>query len=349
MKIEILTFAFAVNRGAHMQCYALQTVLANMGHDVEIIHVELPSKGLSWKGKVDKFLLNMQNFRFRKHFYSKISHKYRSADELRKNPPIADVFIVGSDQVWNPAITQDFGTEAFFLDFAPQGCRKIAYAASFGTSVWTSLGKEKDEDIRSLVQLFDGVSVRELSGIDICNDIFGRKDAVSVIDPVFLLEDYTDIIGKCSKQNGEIMCYPLCSNSETKDVFLEVARDLNLSAVSFSRSISGSGVKVRLFSSIPGWLKAIAQSSFIVTNSFHCMAFCILFHKQFVVTPPHLGRESRMLSMLSLLGIKERYVTSIEDFQNRKCELYKEIDYDCVDKRLRVLRGESLKFLKDNL
>lgn len=349
MKIDILTFSFAINRGAHMQCYALQTVLARMGHDVEVIHVELPSNGISWKGRFDRTLQNIKNRKFRKRFYHKVTRTYCSSDELRKNPPIADIFVVGSDQVWNPAITSTFGSEAFFLDFVPQGCRKIAYAASFGTSSWISLGDKKDEFIRNLISQFDCVSVREMDGIDICQSTFRRRDVVSVIDPVFLLDDYTDIIGESNIQNNEVLCYPLCCNSETKHVLLHVSHDLNLSPISYSRSINGSGIKVRLFSSIPGWLKAISQASFVVTNSFHCMAFCILFHKKFIVTPPHKGRESRIISMLNQLGIEERYVTSTNDFDSRKATLYSNIDYNRVEKELQILRRYSLKFLEDNL
>jgi len=332
-----------------MQCYALQTVLRNMGHKVEVINVELPSGGLSWKGKLDRFILNKQNERFRKKFYSEITRVYHSAEELRKNPPMADVFVVGSDQVWNPSITRAFGTESFFFDFVPRKCRKIAYAASFGASVWSSLGEEKDGEIRRLLHQFDAVSVRELDGIKICSQTFGRKDVVSVIDPVFLLEDYTSIIGTSEKQKDEVMCYPLCTNPEIRNVFDEITNDLNLIPVSYSKSISGGNIRLRLFSSIQGWLKAIAASHIIVTNSFHCMAFCILFHKTFVVTPPLPGRESRMLSMLGQLGIEDRYITSTADFQSRKAALYEKIDYQELDKKLSVLRRESLSFLLDNL
>ena len=349
MKISILTFSFAVNRGAHMQCYALQTVLLNAGHNVEIIHIELPSGRLSWKGKLDQYILNSKNERFRKKHYSKITLTYHSAEELRQNPPIADVYIVGSDQVWNPALTQAFGSEAFFLDFVPKGCKKIAYAASFGASVWISLGADKDAQIRKFVSLFDAISVRETDGVKICNQVFGRNDAVSVIDPVFLLDDYSQIVGECNKVQKQVICYPLFMNDATREVFSEVSCDLKLTPISYTPSLCGGEIKVRMFSSIPVWLKAIKQSEIVVTNSFHCMAFCILFHKRFIVTPPVPGRESRILSMLSQLGIEDRYVKSTSDYQMRKTILYKDIDYTTVDERLRLLRQESTDFLLRSL
>lgn len=346
MKVDILTFSHAINRGAHMQCYALQTVLRSMGHRVEVIHIELPVQGLSWKGRLDRYMQNRQNERFRKKYYPEVTPTYRSAQELRRNPPAADVFVVGSDQVWNPVLTKAFGTEAFFLDFVPPGCKKIAYAASFGASVWTSTGKRKDEEIGRLLREFDAIGVREMDGVEICENKFGLTGVIPVIDPVFLLEDYTPLVPSTSgKSVDEVMCYPLCTNEETKQVFLEVSADLKLKPVSYSRSIRGGNIKVRLFASIPEWLNAIARSQIIVTNSFHCMAFGILFRKKFIVTPPLPGRESRMLSMLNRLGIENRYVKSTADFQTRKEELYEEIDYKEVVARLSVLRRDSLNFL----
>ncbi len=332
-----------------MQCFALQMVLQKAGHQVEIVHIELPVGILSWKGKLDYHIQNERNKRFRKKYYSKVTRVYHFAEQLRRNPPVADVYIVGSDQVWNPFITQKFGPEAFFLDFVPQGCRKVAYAASFGASAWTSLGTERDEEIRKLVSQFDAVSVRELDGVEICTRAFGRQDAVAVIDPVFLLEDYSSIIGSGNPTMQQVICYPLCFNEVTRDVFLQISGDMNLKPISFSRSIRGKGVKIRFFSSISKWLKTISRSQIVVTNSFHCMAFCILFHRKFIVTPPHPGRESRMLSMLSQLGIEDRYVESLSDFQKRKMQLYREIDYKAVDEKLNLLRRKSMDYLLNSL
>lgn len=349
MKIGILTFSYAVNRGAHMQCYALQTILEDMGHDVEIIHIELPSHALSLKGKINYFIQNLLNRRFRRKHYSKVTRLYRSADELRRQPPKEDIYIVGSDQVWNTSITYRFGADAFFLDFAPDNCRRIAYAASFGGSIWTSLGVDKDEKIRGLVNKFDGISVRELDGVIVCRNTFGREDVVPVIDPVFLLDNYKFILGNKTRHSNIVICYPLYANATTQNVTLQVSEDLHLATVSYSRAIRGRNIRYKLFSSIEGWLRAISGSNFIVTNSFHCMAFCIIFHKKFIVTPPAPGKETRMLSMLSQLGLEHRYVTSYDDFQNRKMMLYQDEDYSAVDLRLDTLRSKSISFLNDNI
>ncbi len=349
MKIDILTFPRAVNRGAHMQCYALQKVLSDMGHEVEVILIELPPSRMSFKGRVDKAILNWKNRRFRSKYYLSTTRAYHSAEELRSNPPVADVYIVGSDQVWNSSITGRFGAESFFLDFAPKGVKKIAYAASFGSSFWVSAGTEKDEKISQLIKQFVAISVREINGVDICKQTFGVDCAVSVIDPVFLLSDYSCIVGRAEPTNNNVICYPLCVNDATKGVFVQTAQDIGGTPVSFNRAIRGNGIHVKMFSSIPYWLKSLMKAKFIVTNSFHCMAFCIIFHKNFIVTPPHKDRESRMVSILQQLGIGERYVSSLKDFASRKHSLYKDIDYSSVSDKLKSLRLASLNFLRTNL
>ena len=254
---------------------------------------------------------------------------------------------MGSDQVWNPNITKDFGIEAFFLDFVPDNKRKIAYAASFGESDW--IPTKQDKHIKGLLQRFDRISVRELTGINICKDTFGITDVNVVVDPVFLLDNYASILGNVKKQKDNIVCYPLCTNDTIKTVFNEASTDLHLLPISFAKSIGGNGINVKLFSSIQYWLRRINQASMVVTNSFHCMAFCIIFRKNFIVTPPHKGRESRIVSMLEQLGIPDRYVQSIEDYRHRKFDLYNDIDYVEVSARLNVLRMKALDFLKESL
>ena len=347
MEVTIVTFSYVLNRGAHMQCYALAKTIKQMGHKAKIVHISLPKGHFSFKGKVFNYINNIIYSLFRLKYYHNVTRKYVSSCELIKNPPKSDIYIVGSDQVWNPALTKTFGSEAFFLDFVPKEKKKIAYAASFGMSIW---GKtDQDQRIKGLLHQFDAISVRELDGIDICKKTFNINNVVSVLDPVFLIEDYNNLIGKKRKIKDQVMCYPLCINQETDFIFKETIKDLGLKGISFNKHISGANIKIRNFSSIINWLKCIAQSKFVITNSFHCMAFCIIFKKQFIITPPFKGKESRITSLLDQLGLKERYIKSIEDFKDRKIELYQGINYDTVSEKLKCLRNFSLDFLKNNI
>lgn len=347
MKIAILTFSHAINRGAHMQCYALSRVLRNLGHSVEIIHIELPRSNISLKGRLNMFFTNMQNALFRAKFYPAITKTYHSAEELRADSPKADLFIVGSDQVWNPDLTKGFGTKAFFFDFIDDSIKRISYAASFGKSVWDET--KDDNTIRGLLKKFNAISLREQDAIDICKETFGIDTAKVVLDPVFLLENYDSIVGEEVRETNSIVYYPLCSNKETKDVMLALKDTFNCPVISYSRDTRGAGFRVRYFTHIVNWLKDIRSAKVVVTNSFHCMAFCIIFNKQFIVTTPHKGRENRILSILTQLGIEDRYVSSIEDFRNREYELLSTINYTMVNTRLNSLRSISLEYLQSNL
>lgn len=347
MNIAILTFSHAINRGAHMQCYALAKMLQELGHAVTIIHIKLPSGNLNIKGRILATIVNFKNEQFRKKYYPSITKPYNNAAELRASCPIADAYIVGSDQVWNPSITGSFGAESFFFDFVPPGKRKIAYAASFGVSKWQP--SPIDKKIEHLLQQFDAISVRELNGIEICRETFGIANAQAVLDPVFLIKDYSNITGSSVAPKRQVMYYPLIVDETIRYTFLSTATELRLSPLSFSTSVKGKGIQTKLFSSIPEWLRNIKSSAFIITNSFHCLAFSIIFNKPFIATPPAKGKEARILSILKQLNLENRYVRSKEEFLQRKEELFQPIDYKTVNQVLDHLRAQSIEFITQHL
>ncbi len=347
MRIAILTFSHAINRGAHMQCYALAKIFHKLGHTATIIHIELPSGHLNFKGRILTTITNWKNELFRKRYYPSITKAYHNAVELRASCPKADVYVVGSDQVWNPSITGSFGAESFFLDFVPPGKRKIAYAASFGVSEWQH--SPIDNKIGHLLHQFDAISVRELNGIDICRETFGITNVQAVLDPVFLIKDYSNITGSSVAPQKQAMYYPLTVDETIRDIFLSTTTELHLKPLSFSTSVMGKDIQTKLFSSIPEWLRHIKSSEFIVTNSFHCIAFSIIFNKSFIATPPAKGKEARILSILKQLNLESRYVRSKEEFLQRKSELLQPINYKTVNPNLDNLRAQSIEFLTRHL
>lgn len=346
MKVAILTFSHAVNRGAHMQCYALSRFIRERGHEVQVIHIELPRRRTSFKGWIDYSILHFRNRFFRKKYYPAQTRTYRNAEMLLADPPDADIFVAGSDQIWNTDLTAAFGYKSFFLDFCPEGTRRIAYAASFGSSD-LHMTKEMREEVRRLLHRFEAISVRETDAEKICRDWFGIENAITVVDPVFLHNDYAHLLGnrKSSSTANYIYNYRLCRNDASEQIMGEIHRSMPPMPV----ILSDDWTQKWRFLPIESWLRRIHDARFVVTNSFHCMAFCILFHKDFVVTPPFPGRENRMISMLEQLGIAERYVASSDDFQRREQTLLKPIYYQDVDMKLSVLREQSGRFLEENL
>ena len=208
MKIKTITCHDVYNHGASLQAFALQQYLEEQGHEVEIIdykpdylsgHYNLCKvNNLNWDTNiVSRFiyiliklpfrLLDLQRKQafdnFRKKYLVLTSKRYTTNVELKENCPKADVFIAGSDQIWN-TIFPNGRDAAFYLDFAPKESKKIAYAASFATE---SVVLEYKDFVKQMLQNFNYIAVREQGAIDILKTL-GIYDGTWVCDPVFLLD-----------------------------------------------------------------------------------------------------------------------------------------------------------------
>ena len=348
MKIDILTFSKVYNRGANMQAYALMKYLKNRGAEVEFIDIQLPlSPELNWHGRVFRFIQNVLADKFRKQMHIHFTRRYLDGADLKNDPPKADVYVVGSDQVWNPSITKNLGALTYFFDFLPLQAKRVSYAASIGDAIWKY--GELNPCIKEELNKFAAISVREDSAREICKRNF-ETDAEVVLDPTLLLtySDLKDIIGSNrSVLKSQTFVYLLYNGSDT----FSITRLLH--KLSGNKKIKGLSdsifAKITRFYSIENWLKQIDSSSLIITNSFHCMVMALLLHKEFIVIPPYPGRETRMLSLLSKIGLVNRYVNSIEDITKLKELVERKIDYVKVEDNLKVLRKKSEDFINNNI
>src|SRR5690606_30541311 len=132
--------------------------------------------------------------------------------------------VVGSDQVWRPRYSPNIYN--FFLDFLKNNStiKKVAYAASFGTEDW-EYTEEQTREARELIKHFNAVSVRESSGVLLCDKYLNRKDAVHVLDPTLLLkaEDYNQLINKTKKEIG-LFTYVLDETKEKLDFIKQCSK-----------------------------------------------------------------------------------------------------------------------------
>lgn len=170
MKIAILTFVKQSSFGATLQCYSLSRILQKMGHEIEIIDFLLPKNSNTLVGRIADKVSRYLFSKFEKHYLPPFTGHFTTGAELFNDPPEADCYIVGSDQVWNPDITKDAAT-TFFLDFVPAGKRRISYAASFGVESWKPI--DKDKQISDSLSKFDAIGLREDSGLNILKNQFG--------------------------------------------------------------------------------------------------------------------------------------------------------------------------------
>ena len=220
MKIALLTIWHCGNYGAELQAYATYKALVSLGHEVELIDFPL------WGGQRKSLKLHLADFigrispaekKFRQFWGTYIPHAtriYWSAEDLRQNPPKADMYVVGSDQVWNTSITRGLAA-SFFLDFGPEEVKRFSFSSSFGVSNWDA-DAELTEIATKRLHSFVGVSCRESVGIEILRDTFKVAGAVHTADPTLLHPDYGEITGAI-KEQPTLAYYPLAPN----DIVLE--------------------------------------------------------------------------------------------------------------------------------
>lgn len=346
-KISILTFAKGDNYGAVLQAYGLATTLRRMGYDIEFIH-------FTWTTLVHEILSSITPLKyrfeyFRRKYLKSFSKKCHTPDDLTKAIENSDICIVGSDQVWNPDITTS-RAKYYFFDFVPDSISCIAYAASFGVDQWK--WPELQDDVKGLLDRFKYVSVREASGIKICKDVFNVK-ARQVLDPTLLLGEFNDMLLKTKKRNY-VLGFKFVTSPEYYAILEHVAKKLNSKPLVmdlFPRDLKYTlRVSASYFSSPERWVTNIAYSQFVITDSFHCMVFAILFKRDFLVIPSSRLKsvQGRMSSLLDLLGLSDRIFPTIEDAYNSSIWSIP-IDYNKVEAKLSVLRKESISFLEEAL
>lgn len=354
MNISLLTIWHIGNYGAELQTYCTVQVLKKMGCNVKVIRYDL--RDLQNNKKSVKTILFRTISLFApasiKAQFFWLSHipctrHYRDIKTLYTKPPKADIYIVGSDQVWNPEITKESAL-LYFLDFVRSGQKKISYASSFGTEKWKA-SIELTSVAKKNLQTFSNVSCREKSGVSILNDVFGIQ-AQCVLDPTLLVDNYREIIGNL-KTKPVLLYYPLSQNPDVETFCKKLAVEIGLSYKLANKRIILGKYFVWNKPSVVQWLRNIGQASFIITPSFHGLTTSINLHRNFailVTEPIILKRSARIKDLLEELSLSDRFFTSIEDlYSSRIWE--KEIDYNLIDSKLKILRRESLDFLKNSL
>ena len=378
MKIGILTQPLLANYGGLLQNYALQQVLLRDGNDVctfdwgkqsryqkiasdikwrviqSLVHskdrVYVPTqKELSViRKKTNAFIDKYINT-------TPVICSYSDFGRIAKKGEF-DAFIVGSDQVWRPKYNEYL--KAMYLGFVHDDkIKKIAYAASFGTDEW-EYNLEESKLCASLAKLFNLITVREDTGIDLCKKHLG-VDAIHVLDPTLLLkkEDYIHIveIEKEPSSIGNLYNYMLDPSQRKQDVINRVAESCNLKPFKVLPEYCGVAItkeKVRnhiedcSFPSVGSWLKAFMDAEMTIVDSFHGMVFSIIFNKPFWV----IGNKSRGLSRFTSLLRKLHLESRLLDENNANSfDAQAPIDWDKVNSIIDAEREKSLLLLYSEL
>ena len=270
---------------------------------------------------------------------------FHSLGELKQSNLDYSHVIVGSDQVWRPSYTGN-SSLVYFLAFLNAGVKKISYAASFGNDFW-ELNEEGTAKIATEIKSFDAISVREKSGVDICKNTF-EVSAEHVLDPTLLVGRglFDDIIDEKPVDDvSDIVYYKLDIDSDFEVFINNAAATLNFTKKNIYYSSKG---RAHYYRPVDSWLRNIKESKLVITDSFHCVCFAILFEVPFVYYPNDNRGLTRLESLLSLLDLTHHIYRGDVDPVELTQRLMN-IDYEVVNRKLANLRASSAKFLADAL
>lgn len=327
-----------------MQTYASVKALQQLGHEVAVIDYRLKDER-DIIGKANALLSSItpaqRNFEnFWKLNIPSTKH-FRTVKDLKNDLPPADLYLVGSDQVWNPAITKSKCLD-FFLHFVPEGKRRASFASSIGVSKW-SCDDQLTAQIKEQLHNFCSVSCREIDGVKILHDVFGIN-ATYVLDPTLLFPGYPELTGEVTQKNTFVY-YPLFGGREMEDFCKETARELTMDYVDNNYREYWLHGRTWNRPSVSEWIRNFAEAKLVATQSFHGTAFSIIHQKQFF-TVYSGSKVSRIANLLESLGINDRLFPTVEAVREAR-PWERPIDYVEVNKRLNEMRNVSWDYLKN--
>jgi hypothetical protein len=267
--------------------------------------------------------------------------------QLIKNTSDFHAIIAGSDQIWRLEYIKD-NYPTYFLDFVPEEKKKIAYAASFGKDYWEG-GKESIDRVKNLLNNFDLITVREDSGVNICNETFGIENVHHVLDPSFLpdVSFYEEMIKNQEfNEKTELFNYVLDPTEKSDELVKNIVQQQNLNVHKIYLKESNFTKNDSL---IAKWLAHFYYADFVVTDSFHGMVFSIIFNKQFLVVGNQKRGLTRFSSLLKLLKLEDRLLLENENYNNLSDLFNNRINYETVNNVILESQRKSREYLIKNL
>lgn len=350
-RIGILTFHYANNHGAVLQAYALRKIINSLPDCCAEIINYVP-EGYSYSVSDEKNLTN--EYEKRDKF-----EKFLSMNCGIHTPMIhsvcgntQDIYIVGSDQIWNMDIPEAAADCEYFLPHLDDKAKRMAYAASIGTD-FDRIDKEL---FRKYLSKFNAISLREKSYVGIISELSG-KECEYTLDPTLLLreKDYEKLL---EKPNTKEEAYVLWFWYDFSNGGFDSVETVNMLArkygLSIKHTISSDSCPAKhllvndggnMFQSgIGEFLWYVKNAKVIVTDSFHGAVFSLIFGKPVYLYYPRL-RRCRQENLVELLGLQDRV---IQGYVNSD-RLNLEMDYDSVYSILEKERERSIAYLKNTI
>lgn len=375
MKIGLVTFYYAHHYGAQLQAYALMKSITSSSEtaDCDIIDYVRPDTIIasnvfqpirSVRGVVRSLhsalhypALQRRYTRFNQFIKDHMhlsKEVYRTPESVLAAPPTYDMYVCGSDQIWNPVIYPGNNFDpTFFMTFT--NAPKVSYAPSFGIS---SIPERNREELIGYLNTFNALSVREYEGADIIKSLTGKEASV-VLDPTLLLTDkeWDELTTEPTENEPYMLCYFVTLTQSYIDQIRKIKEATGLKAIWLCGNRKGpQGFKKILDAGPSEFLTLFKHADFVCTNSFHGTVFSVIFGREFVCFSNHYQYSSieagsnmlnsRVFTLLDKLGLADRLIpVDSQDSILDVIKKFKPLDYDQVSLGLAQEREASLAFL----
>lgn len=357
-KVKMLTFHNAENYGAVLQAYALKETLKEFGAKPEFVNYEnekiLSDYKLIRTNSLKSFFSSLwylpRNIKRKRSFKSfsdkyldATKKKYYSSKEIEDDIESGDIFVTGSDQIWNPDLTGGL-SDVYALNFkTDKNIQRIAYGASLGNE---ELLQKYALDFKTKLSSLNSISVREQSIIKSLEEICG-KSVEQVIDPTFLLskQEWDKLISENVTSNlpceKYILVYTLFESDEVTRIANYLSQTTGFKIIHFRKYNIYKNELMSLYSSGPvDFVNAFKNAAYVITNSFHGTVFSLIYEREFYSVLPK-ARAGRIKDLLETLGLTSRI---LQDEKN--IDIDKNIEYIRVKDKIEKMRIKSIEYLK---
>lgn len=375
MKVGLFSYHFSDNYGALMQAYSLRKWFLNRGLTADFINyhpryveeggsLDRPWKPSLWRKNATILYMKQAHLRrqlfgnrlqraqfevFRREILGVTGQRLCKVEDLAPEMAQYDMLVCGSDQIWNPSIQRGLDP-VYFLDIpGTDHTYKVAFAPSFGRS---EIEPHFHVKLQRLVSRLNGISVREVTGLDILEQAGIERDhGVVVPDPTVLLGKFDELLQRKPEDvlsDDGVFCYAL----RTDELIREIAEEATRLIGGPLRAPRSAHQRWRDIgeSITPGpveWLQTLAQARIVVSNSFHGVALSVVLNRPFIAVGlpgKRIGMNARVQNFLTIAGLTDRFLTTSEPAAIRALT-DTPIDWESANDRLEAVRAEAETYL----
>ena len=371
-KTAIITYYYqSINYGGNLQAYALCKKLNDMGSDAEQLCFDargesIKSGSLSQRikrllRKVKRLFLKKENTGFNKEVFTKREKAFYNfnsvltphskdvytRDTIKNCADNYDIFITGSDQVWNP----NWYVPAYFLDFVSSPQKKVSYATSFGVSNFT---EEQKSVIKAHLSDFSMISLRENSVLE-DDEVFPVQPEV-LVDPTLLLskKEWESLCLDCPVKEDYVFCYFFGDFEKSRELAKKYALENNLKLVSiphlngYNPNDVGLADEEFIDASPEMFITLIKNAKCVFTDSFHAVVFSGILEKEYFVFERSANdtMKSRIYSITKLFHSEDRFLNGDESVNIEYIRSLSPIDYSRENSELKQMKEKSFSYLE---